>query len=265
MIEIVIPAISRRNAVILHPLRLGIPQGQMLGIIGPNGAGKSTLLAAIAGQVPETVDLHRDGHPLTRQDIGHLPQNFAVRSTLTVLEAVLLGRREELGLRVPPALLEAALDCLSGLGLSELASRPLNALSGGQQQRVLLAQRLFRDPRLLLLDEPTSALDLHHQMEVLARLRAHARAAAVPVLCALHDLTLAARFCDRLIVLAAGQLVADGAPADVLTSGSIAAHWQIAPEILTCRTGHPVLVAHPLGAPGSPDPAPLAALHAGFT
>lgn len=245
LIDIDLPTLSRGQSVILDATRLSIPAGQMLGVIGPNGAGKSTLLSAIAGQAPEAVSLRRAGKPLTRHHIGHLPQNFTVRSTLTVLDAVLLGRREELGLRVPAAVLQAALDCLSDLGLSALAARPLNALSGGQQQRVLLAQRLFRRPQLLLLDEPTSALDLHHQLEVLTTLRDHARSTGVPVICALHDLTLAARFCDRLIVLAAGRIVADAPPAEVLSSDCIAQHWAIAPEILTCRTGRPVLVAHP--------------------
>lgn len=244
MFVIDVPELRRGALAILRPMRLEFQAGQMLGLVGPNGSGKSTLLSALAGLGPQQATIRLNGQPVPAGDIGYLPQDFVVRSALTVLDAVLLGRREQLGLRIDPALLGQAQACLDDLGLSSLADRPLNTLSGGQQQRVMIAQRLFRRPRLLLLDEATSALDLRHQLEVLATLRMHARQTGVPVLCALHDLTLAVRFCDRLLVLADGGLAADDTPAELLATRCIADHWAIEPEVLTCRAGSPVIVAH---------------------
>lgn len=173
----------------------------MLGVIGPNGSGKSTLLRAIAGLSAEAVAVSRDGHALGRRDIGHLPQAFTVKSSIFVLECILLGRREDLGLRVPAALIGDAEALLDRLGLADFADRRMSALSGGQQQRVLIAQRLFRAPALMLMDEPTSALDLHHQVSALAALQTYVRQAKGAVIVALHDLTLAARYCDRIMLV----------------------------------------------------------------
>lgn len=180
--------------------------------------------------------------------MGFLPQAFAVRAALSVLDCVLLGRREALGLRVPTFLITEAEALLHRLGLSDLADRAMHDLSGGQQQRVLIAQRLFRRPKLLLLDEPTSALDLHHQLEAMALLRDHAVATGAPVLAALHDLSLATRYANRVLVLADGRIEADGSPEAVLTPDRLARHWRIAPEILRARDDKPVIVPHLTGA-----------------
>ncbi|MGB4827135.1 MAG: ABC transporter ATP-binding protein [Paracoccaceae bacterium] len=244
MLDIDIPALRRGRTAILSPCRLSLPEGLVLGIVGPNGAGKSTVLSAIAGLGPAPVRIARAGRVLGRREIGYLPQSFAVRSTLTVLDCILLGRREALGLRIPPVILREAEALLAAMGLAALADRAMIDLSGGQQQRVLIAQRLFRQPRLLVLDEPTSALDLHHQIEVMETLRRHAATAGIPVIAALHDLTLAARFCDRMVVLAQGGIVADGPPDQALTADCLQRHWQIEPEILLSRQRLPVIVPH---------------------
>ena len=201
-------------------------------------------MQAIAGLSPEPVRLSLGGRAVDRAEVGFLPQAFAVRASLSVLACILLGRREALGLRVPTRLIADAEALLQRLGLSDLADRAMHDLSGGQQQRVLIAQRLFRRPKLLLLDEPTSALDLHHQLEAMALLRAHAAATGAPVLAALHDLSLAARYADRVLVLADGRIEADGPPEAVLTSDRLARHWRIAPEILRARDDKPVIVPH---------------------
>jgi len=246
MLTIDLPALHRGKMQVLHPEHLSLAPGEVVALLGPNGAGKSTLLHAIAGLAPERVRLRNHGIDLPRDQIGFLPQAFAVRSTLSVLDCILLGRREALGLRVPPRLIAEAEALLCRLGLAPLADRPMQDLSGGQQQRVLIAQRLFRRPKLLLLDEPTSALDLHHQLEVMALLRAHAEETGTPVLAALHDLSLAARWCDRVLVLAEGRLLADGPAEAVLTPDCLARHWRITPEVLLSRDGKPVIVPHPL-------------------
>lgn len=245
LLTIALPALHRGRAQVLAPCALHLAPGEVVALIGPNGAGKSTLLQAIAGLAPESVRLTLGGRAVARAEVGFLPQAFAVRAALSVLDCVLLGRREALGLRVAPRLIAEAEALLHRLGLSDLADRAMHDLSGGQQQRVLIAQRLFRRPKLLLLDEPTSALDLHHQLEAMALLRTHAAQTRAPVLAALHDLSLAARYADRVLVLAEGRVEADGPPEEVLTPERLARHWRIAPEILRARDDKPVIVPHP--------------------
>ena len=246
MLMIDLPALHRGGLRVLEPASLQLAPGAVVALVGPNGAGKSTLLQAMAGLAPERVRLRLGPRDLPRAEIGFLPQAFAVRSGLSVLDCILLGRREALGLRVAPRLIAEAEALLARLGLAPLADRPMQALSGGQQQRVLIAQRLFRRPGLLLLDEPTSALDLHHQLEVMALLRAHAAQTGTPVVAALHDLGLALRWCDRVLLLAEGRLLADGPPQTVLTPDRLTRHWRISPEILQARDGKPVIVPHPI-------------------
>lgn len=237
-------SVRRGRREVLAPASFALPPGCVAGVVGPNGAGKSSLLAAVAGLLPAEGRVHWQGRPLVPQQVGFLPQCFAVKSRLTVLECLLLGLRESLGWRVQPAQVAAAERMLARLGLSQLSDRPMEALSGGQQQLVLLAQRLLRRPVLLILDEPTSALDLHHQVQVLRHVRAHAEETGGVVLTALHDLTMAARFCDRLLLIEAGTLTAEGPPAEVLDEPRVTRTWRIDIEILASREGHPVIVPH---------------------
>ncbi|MFZ1481579.1 MAG: ABC transporter ATP-binding protein [Paracoccaceae bacterium] len=247
MFQITGPALSRGGAAVLSPFAFALSRGEMMGVVGPNGAGKSTLLRAIAGLSAEHVPVTLDGARLGRAAIGHLPQAFSVHSALSVLDCVLLGRRERLGLRVPPDIIAEAEALLAQLGLARIADRPMTALSGGQQQRVLIAQRLFRQPALMLMDEPTSALDLHHQLSALSELRTYARAAGAAVIVALHDLTLAARFCDRILIVADGGCAQPDSPDKVLTRQTIEPNWTVEPEFLRCRDGAMVIVPHSLG------------------
>ncbi|MCC7320786.1 MAG: ABC transporter ATP-binding protein [Rubellimicrobium sp.] len=252
MLEIHLPDLRRGTLPILGACTLSLARGEILGIIGPNGAGKSTVLSAIAGLGMRPVAVQDGDGRLGRSAIGFLPQAYAVRSAMTVLDCVLLGRHEALGLRIPADLVGEAAALLGAMDLGALADRPMQELSGGQQQRVLIAQRLFRRPRLLLLDEPTSALDLHHQLEVMVLLRTHAGSRAMPMIAALHDLTLAARLCDRIAVLAGGRFIAIGRPAEILTAGILRDHWQVDAEILSTAGKLPVIVPHRLPREGRP-------------
>lgn len=243
-LHITLPALHRGKLRVLNPGQITLARGEVVALVGPNGAGKTTLLHAIAGLGAERAQVRLGGADLARAEVSLLPQAFAVRSMLSVLDCVLLGRREALGVRVPAGLIAEAEALLTRLGLGALADRAMLDLSGGQQQRVLIAQRLFRGPKLLLLDEPTSALDLHHQLEVMVLLRAFAQESGAPVFAALHDLSLAARYADRVLVLADGGIEADGPPEAVLSHGRIARHWRIAPEILSACDGKPVIVPH---------------------
>jgi iron complex transport system ATP-binding protein len=244
MFEISGPSLRRGRTPILGAFSLSLDPGEMLGVVGPNGSGKSTLLRAIAGLAPERVTVLRRGRRLERREIGHLPQAFSVNSSISVLECILLGRREDLGLRVPGPLIRAAEKVLQDLGLADLADRPMSALSGGQQQRVLIGQRLFRAPALMVMDEPTSALDLHHQLSALSALQDYARTSGAAVIVAMHDLTLAARYCHRIALVAGSRCGQPDAPDAVLTRDVLRHAWQIEPELLSCRQGSMVVVPH---------------------
>ncbi|TDK42382.1 ABC transporter ATP-binding protein [Antarcticimicrobium luteum] len=227
---------------LLHLPELALPATGLIGIIGPNGAGKSTLLHAMAGLVAhagtKTLD---DGWPAPAR-IGFLPQNFAVSAAISVAECVLLGRREQLGWRVTTRDRAEVARALEMLDLSHLAGIRMDCLSGGQQQRVLLAQRLLRHPRLLLLDEPTSALDMRHQLEVLTRLKSLSQ--GMLVIAALHDLTLAGRFADHLVLLEAGTLKVSAHPSKALAPGVLNPVYGIHSELLLDQSNHLVVVAH---------------------
>jgi iron complex transport system ATP-binding protein len=203
------------------------PTGAVTGIIGPNGAGKSTLITAILGLRPLSIgSIAFDGADLPAMPAAdrarfcaYVEQSAETPERLTVRDVVALGR-------VPfqSAWQSAASDedeaitaaAIAELDLGSFVTRLYHTLSGGEQQRVQIARALTQQPRLLLLDEPTSHLDIQAQLLTLDLLTRRARGGCTVVL-AMHDLNLAARYCDHLVVLKAGRCVAEGAPADVLT------------------------------------------------
>jgi iron complex transport system ATP-binding protein len=196
--------------------------GEMLGLIGPNGAGKSTLLQCLAGIATGTGEAQLGGQPLAAlprreraRRIGWLPQTQTSAWALRVQDVVALGRLPW-GDRDADTGRQAIAQAMTQTGIATLAARPVNALSGGEQARVWLARALAGQPRLLLADEPIASLDLKHQRAALETLRGYAGAGRGVIL-AIHDLGLAARWCDRLCLLQAGRLRAIGAPPQVLT------------------------------------------------
>jgi len=231
---------GRRRLLRIDALHL--PSTGLIAVIGPNGAGKSTLLRALAGVVAHGGTCSLDGAWPGPERIGFMPQDFAVVAAMSVADCVLLGRRERLGWRVTAKDRDEVARALAALNLDALSDRRTDRLSGGQQQRVLLAQRLIRDPRVLILDEPTSALDLHHQLEVLDHLRALSGKRLI--LAALHDLTLAARYADHIVFLENGGLAMAGPTADVLRAPCLDRAYRIDSELLKDRTGGAVIVAH---------------------
>ena len=190
-------------------------------MVGPNAAGKSTLLKCIAGLLPVRGRILLGGQEVRsteqrralRQQVTYLPpRSTPSTAALTVFEAVLVARQQTAAWIVGDAELGQVAAILEDLRLDHLALRYLNELSGGQRQMVAVAQALARDPRVLLLDEPTSSLDLQRQLELLELVRKLASGRRMTVLIALHDLNLAARFADRLVMLHGGTVYADGTP-----------------------------------------------------
>lgn len=215
-------------------------QGSMVGLLGPNGSGKSSLLQLMNGIVrPTSGVVTLDGEELSsvrRKDIARavavVSQHADTDIDITVREVVRLGRiphRGAFGGNVSAD--EAAVDAaLVHTGLQEKSDRLWHMLSGGERQRVHIARALAQEPRELLLDEPTNHLDIHHQLELLALV------ARLPItsVVALHDLNLAAMFCDHLLVLKDGQVVAGGRPDEVLTESLIADVYNVRAHVSVC-------------------------------
>jgi iron complex transport system ATP-binding protein len=210
---------------VLQGITLSVAAGEILALIGANGAGKTTLLRCVlglqrrnAGQVliqGRPLD-HHDGPALARR-MAWVPQPKGAGMGMNVAEAVALGRLPHRGSAAAADDEVVLLDCLRALQLEPLALRPLAELSGGERQRVLIARALAQQAPLLLFDEPTSDLDLRHQLGTLARIRRLAHERGVGALVVMHDLTLAARFADRLLLLGGGRTLALGSWRDVLT------------------------------------------------
>jgi iron complex transport system ATP-binding protein len=234
--------ISYGSKHIIRDFNEAFVAGQSTAVIGCNGAGKSTLFRAMAGLSTMSGELALAGHLLAlaerRRLVAYMPQDSDAASSLCVLEVVLLGRVGTLGMRIPAALIEEATKALEDFGLLDLQNRTLTEISGGQRQLVYLAQALFRKPRVLLLDEPTAALDLRHQLLVLEHIRSYACSSGACVAIAMHDLTLAAQFTDRMIGLKDGHVIASGLADDVLTERNLHAMYGIRADIFRSPSGH---------------------------
>ena len=210
---------------------LEVAAGEVVGLVGPNGGGKTTLLRAItrgvalrAGQV--LID-GEDALRLSARDLARkvavVPQNPTLPLGFLAREVVVMGRTPYLRFldQEGPADYRKSDDALNALSAAELAYRRVDELSGGERQNVVLARALAQETPLLLLDEPTANLDIGHQLLIAKLLLRLARDEGVAVLAALHDLTLASLYCDRLVLLAGGSVIAEGTPADVLTRNNL--------------------------------------------
>ena len=246
---------------ILQNVSASLPTGTVTGLLGPNGAGKSTLLRLVAGiDTADAGTAALDGTTigaLPRREaarrIALLEQNASPSVDLTVLEVVLLGRIPHrtslMGSFSGDHDRVIALDALAMVGASALADRSWHTLSGGQQQRVQIARAMAQQPSLLLLDEPTNHLDVSAQLSLLGQVRE----LGVTAIMALHDLNLAAAYCDHILLLDAGRLVASGTPAEVLTPELIGAVYGVECFILDHpRGGHPVIAYAAAAAEGRP-------------
>ena len=226
------------NRMVLRDVHTQFAAGQIIGLIGPNGSGKSSLLSAVAGLISHGGEITFNGADVDPRMLGYMPQHGQIRASLSVLEVVLLGRHERLGWRVSAEVLEGAYKILGSFGIADLAPRPIHSLSGGQQQLVLLAQRLLREPRLLLLDEATSALDLAHQLRVFEILRSYVVRTGALVVIAVHDLNLASRHTDGVMLLCKGGLAGAGRFDDVVTPQALHSVYGVEAEFFSSgKTG----------------------------
>ena len=202
-----------------------VKPGEWLCIIGPNGAGKSSLLRAIAGVVPHSGRILVDGSPLTARSsrrraqlVAYVPQLPVLPSGMTGAEYVLLGRNPFVTHFGRESELDHSMvdDVIDRLDLAGLAARDIDTLSGGERQRLVIARAIAQEAPILLLDEPTAALDIGHQQQALELVDKLRREHGLTVVSAMHDLTLAGIYSDRLILMHAGHVVAQGPAQDVL-------------------------------------------------
>ena len=240
---------------VLEGVDLAVAPGEVVGVLGRNGVGKTTLLRVASGSlVPDAGRVLLDGRPLAamsrRERARHValvPQDTQVPFPFSVAELVLMGRTPHLGfLGFENAHdLEVARAALSRMGIEALADRSVLTLSGGERQLAMVARALAQEPSLLLLDEPTAFLDLRHRLEVLTVVRELAASGAAALVVS-HDLGVAARFCDRLVLLGGGRVLASGPPREVLDPESLRAAFGIEAEVLTGSDGLPVVVPRAL-------------------
>ncbi|MEU3598443.1 ABC transporter ATP-binding protein [Streptomyces sp. NPDC006798] len=235
---------------------LDLRPGETTGLVGPNGSGKTTLLRCVYGTLRpgagtitvEGADLLAMGPKDRARRVATVPQENRPEFELTVREIVLMGRVPHKRFWEPDSAADgrAADEAMDRLGITELAGRSFPSLSGGERQRALVARALLQDPALLVLDEPTNHLDIRYQLEILGLVRE----LGTTNLLALHDLNLAAYYCDRIHVLHDGRIVAAGPPAEVLTAELLAEVYKVTAEVTVHpRTGAPTITYLPPGLP----------------
>mgnify|MGYP000852387519 FL=1 len=206
------------SQVIIDHVSARFNGGNMTAVIGKNGVGKTTLIKAIAKLVRRggTVRLYDEKRNYSSQDIAYVPQMGNAAARLTVFEMVLLGLVKDLRWKVGEDQIQAVTDVLTRLNLLALSKKPFHQLSGGQKQLIFMAQSLVSHPRVLLLDEPTNALDLRHQLIVMDQARSYTKETGAITIFVVHDLMLASRYGDNMILLDDTQIKTQGPPQEVL-------------------------------------------------
>lgn len=227
---------------LLSPLSLTFEQGKVYGLIGHNGSGKSTLIKLLAKQHQlSSGQIYFDRKPLQQwqsrayaQQVAYLPQHLPTSTHLTVQELVMMGRYAWNGLfgRTSQQDKSAVENALHLTHTEQYANQLVDTLSGGERQRVWLAMLLAQQSRFLLLDEPLAALDIAHQIEVMQLIQQLKQQLAIGVIIVIHDINLAARYCDHLVALQQGQLLLQGEPNTVMTTETLKAIYGVELQIM---------------------------------
>ncbi|MEU3740332.1 ABC transporter ATP-binding protein [Streptomyces sp. NPDC032198] len=251
------------DKTLVDDVTLHAARGETIGLVGPNGSGKTTLLRCVYGTLTPTGGrVLLDGDDLAARSakdrarrIATVPQDGHTGFELTVRQIVAMGRSPHKRFWEADTAHDAALvgEALDRVGAADLAHRAFAGLSGGERQRALVARALVQQPAVLVLDEPTNHLDIRYQLEILSLVRDLGTLGTTNLL-ALHDLNLAAYYCDRLYVLDAGRLVASGAPKEVLTSELLAQVYGVTAEVAVHpATGAPTVTYLPPAGPRPPS------------
>lgn len=239
--------------IILREITFSISEGEFVGIIGPNGAGKSTLLKLLDNiLVPAEGELLLFDAPLgsyQRKElarlIGYVPQNFTTAFNYTAYDIVMMGRFPYIsafssGSENDRKIVRTSMEATE---VWELRERLFSDLSGGERQRVVLASALAQEPKLLLLDEPTATLDIRHQIHFFGILKELQREQNMTIVSVTHDVNLAIRYCDRMLVMKNGKIIADGHPAEIIDENLIHSVYDIGVKIIDHpQDGKPLLV-----------------------
>ncbi len=237
----------------LDGVGLHVRAGEWVALIGPNGAGKTTLLRAVAGMIGFDGGIVLDGHRSAGLShrrrarlIAYVPQHPQLPPEMTGLEYVLLGRTPHLSYLAVESAADRriCLDVLDRMALAHMASRPLATMSGGEAQRLVLARALAQQAPILLLDEPTSALDLGRRVDALELIDELRAERSLTVLSAVHDLTLAGQFADRLVLLSEGTIAASGPPSAVLREDLLGRTYGAGIEVLRLASGELAVISH---------------------
>jgi len=239
---------SYNSHKILDDLNVVLGDSEVLSLVGPNGSGKTTLIKCIDRILKPKGSILLDGkeiEEMSRQDvakqIGYVPQSSSTPLATTVFDTVLMGRRPHIGWRVADYDLEKVAEVLELLHLDDLGLRDFSQLSGGQKQKVLIARALAQEPSILLLDEPTSNLDMLHQLEVMETVSRLVKEKKISAVMAIHDLNLASRFSDKLVMLKNGRVYAAGEPQSLLNEANIGKVYGIEAMVMNA-VGRPYIV-----------------------
>lgn len=246
--DLVVDVPGRR---LLDGISLDLPAGRMIALIGHNGSGKSTLLKVLARQIPARGHVAFEGRALAEwhardyaRRLAFLPQTTPPAEGMLVRELVALGRYPwhgalgRFGRQDHDAVAGAMHEC----GIAPFAERLVDTLSGGEKQRVWLAMMVAQQAGTLLLDEPISALDIAHQVEVLALVRRMCHAQGRSAVVVLHEVNMAARFCDHVVALKGGRLAMQGSPVELMRPEVLGAIYGLEMQVLTREDGSPVAV-----------------------
>lgn len=241
---------SYSSVKVLEDVTMELTQSQMIGIVGPNGTGKSTLIRCIDRILePKSGSILLDEKNIKHmammeiaKKLGYVPQTISSIFPTTVFDTVLMGRRPHIGWRSSNGDREKIVEILQLMEIEDIAMKEFNELSGGQQQKVLIARALAQEAEMLLLDEPTSNLDIRHQIEVMEIIKDLIAKKNISAVMAVHDLNLASRYADRVIMMKGGRIFDAGNPLDVLTPENIRSVYGVDAEVINSNGGVPYIV-----------------------